>query len=199
MKTIYYNSAAANLCGKNPIIKAVLLNYIYNYHKPNIRKGPGSPACISLSQFVYRYMHKDLYIWKRSFIHKILKDLEKAGHIAIVRDEYKRPVYSVSQQIVTLLNDEKAQWVNFDLEVACRFNIYTAIVTRYILHVIDQSPKKVAYNLSVTRMAEVSCVSPAQIYRVIRHLEAEKIVKRDKSSLKHPTRALCLARYRRKE
>jgi hypothetical protein len=44
VKKIYYNSSVAQLCQKNGIIKAVLLNYIYNYHKANTSKGAGHPA-----------------------------------------------------------------------------------------------------------------------------------------------------------
>jgi hypothetical protein len=35
MKMISYNSSVAQLCKKNGIIKAVLLNFTYYYHKPN--------------------------------------------------------------------------------------------------------------------------------------------------------------------
>src|ERR1700677_5062173 len=105
MSTIYFNSDLAQVCGKNGIIKAVLIDYIYNYHKPNIRKGPGHPASISLREFVYRYTHGEQSLWKRSFIHRILKDLIKDGHV-IKTTENRMPVYSLSNRMELLLNDE---------------------------------------------------------------------------------------------
>ena len=118
MKNIYYNSTVARLCGSNGIIKAVLLNYIYNYHKPNIRKQAGSPASITLAEFVYQYSCEEKSLWKRSFIHRILKDLEKDGHITIAKDN-NLSVYSVTPRIVELLTDENSKVISFDLELAC--------------------------------------------------------------------------------
>ena len=194
MKIIYYNSAVARLCGRNGIIKAVLLNYIYNYHKPNIRKGAGHPACICLAECVDQYTDEDHALWGRSFIHKILKNMEAEGRLKINKDEDNRPVYTASQEVRNLLCAEDAVWVCFELRVACKCGICLAIVGRFILHIIDNSPKKLAYNLSVEKMSEVNCISPAQIYRAIRFLVEAGVVKRDKSLLKHPTRALALAR-----
>jgi hypothetical protein len=189
----------ARLCGRNGIIKAVLLNYIYNYHKPNSSKGIGHPACISLAEFVDQYTSGDIPLWRRSFIHKILKDLAKDRHLSITKNRYHRPVYAVSQEIATFLSNEEAVWVSFGLEDACKCGIYIAIVTRFLLHVIDSSPKKAAYNLDVQEMASVNCISPAQIYKVINFLIKCDIVKKDKSMLKHPTRALCLVRCKREK
>jgi hypothetical protein len=193
MKTIAYNSAVAKRCGKNGIIKAVLLNYIYNYHRPNIRKGAGTPASISLAQFVYQYTDGDKALWGRSFIHKILTDLCKDGHLVKAR-ENNMPVYSVSNEIAGLLTDDEVELVTFDLEVACRYGIHIAIMSRYLLYVIDKSPKGEAYNLDVDEMSEVNRISPAQIYRAIKYLVDTKIVKRVKSRLRYRSRALSLAR-----
>ena len=193
MGTIYYNSDVAQVCSKNGIIKAILINYVYNYHKPNIRKGPGHPANISLREFVYQYTHEDQSLWKRSFIHRILKDLIKDGFL-IKTEENRMPVYSVSDQIRCLLNDETAKTISFDLGMACEHGIYVAIMRRYLLHLIDKNPKGEAYNLKVTDMAEVNRISPAEIYRSINCLVAGQVLRKIKSPLKSHSRALSLAR-----
>lgn len=193
MKTISYNSDVARLCGANGIIKAVLLNYIYNYYKMNPRKGVGFPACISLREFVYQYGYDDKSLWKRSFIHKILKDLERDGHVLIAR-ENGLPVYSVSDQIAGLLSHGESPVVTFDLQIACDYGIHIAIVSRYLLHVISKSPEGEAYNLKVNEMSEVNCLSPAQIYRAIKHLIETKVVYRVKSRLRYRSRSLSLAK-----
>jgi hypothetical protein len=192
MKTITYNSAVAKRYGANGIIKAVLLNYIYNYHKLNPRKTAGHPACISLEEFVYQYQSGDKSLWKRSFIHRILQDLVKEGHLSKTR-EGNSPVYTVSPEIAALLTDPNPKAVSFDLAMACEYGINIAIVGRFLLHVIDRSPKGEAYNLSVKEMAEVNRLSPAQIYRAIKVLEDTKMVMRVKSRLKHCARSLSLA------
>lgn len=193
MKTISYNSDVARLCGPNGIIKAVLLNYIYNYYKANPRKGAGFPACISLREFVYQYGYDDKSLWKRSFVHKILKDLEREGHLLIAR-ENNMPVYSVSDRIAGLLRQERSPVVTFDLQVACDYRIHVAIMSRYLLHVISKSPEGEAYNLKVNEMSEVNCLSPAQIYRAIKYLIETKVVYRVKSCLKYRSRSLSLAK-----
>ena len=192
MKTISYNSAVAKLCGNNGIIKAVLLNYIYNYHRPNIRKKAGDPACISLAEFVYQYERGDKALWKRSFIHKILKDLHKEDRINIER-ENNMPVYSVKENVVALMNEAKATVVSFDLKLACEYGIHVAIMSRYLLYVIGKSPGGEAYNLSVDDMAEVNRISPAQIYRAINYLVETKVLRKVKSRLSRRSRALSLA------
>ena len=195
MKTIFYNSAVATLCGTNGIIKAVLLNYIYNYHKPARNRGAGYPARIALAEFVYQYMHEDLRLWKRSFIHKMLKQLQRHGYLHVEPDKQNRPVFSVSEEIADLLRDGNATRVSFDLELACRSNIYIAIVSRFILHVIDHSPGGIAYNLDVKEMSKVNRISVSEIYRIIAGLERVEVVKRVKSPLKHKSRGLHLARF----
>jgi len=193
MKNIYYNSAVAKACGKNGIIKAVLLNYIYNYHKLNIRKKPGDPAQISLAEFVYQYnVDEKKGLWQRSFIHKILKDLKKDDLLNI---EYKNkaPVYSVPPRITELLTAEDSVTVSFDLEMAIEHGIYLAIVYRYLMYVIDKSPEGQAYNLSVKAMSEINRISPAQIYREIKRLKG-KVILRVRSKIKYSTRALSLIR-----
>ena len=192
MKIISYNSAVAQLCGKSGIIKAVLLNYIYNYHKPNCRKGAGSPACITLAEFIYQYTYAETPLWGRSFIHRILKDLQKDGHINIGR-EGNLAVYSVSDQIAGLLSSGSAEVVSFDLQLACEFGIYTAIVSRFLLYVIGKSDGGVAYNLDVKQMSAVNRISPAQIYRAINHLIKTGVMKRVQSPIKRKSRALNLA------
>jgi hypothetical protein len=191
MKTIFYNAAVAKRCGQNGIIKAVLINYIFNYHKPNIRKGPGSPASISLTEFVEQYTHEDTPLWNRSWIHETLKTLEKDKHLNIARNK-NMPGYSVSNEIAELLKDEKAPLVSFDLETACRSGIHFAIVSRFVLHVIKQSPKGIAYKLSVKEMAEVNRLSPAQIYREINTLIEKGLVEKVEASGKGKSRSLNL-------
>jgi hypothetical protein len=193
MKNIYYNSSVARLCGKNGIIKAVLLNYIYNYHKPNIRKLAGHPALITLAEFVYQYSCEKKSLWRRSFIHRILKDMEKNNHITIAK-ENNLSVYSVAPKIVELLTNPNIKIVSFNLELACEAGIDVAIITRYLMYVIDQSPKGEAYNLNVEEMSEVNHISPAQIYRVIKHLIETGILRKLKSTLRFRPRALSLAR-----
>lgn len=193
MKDIYYNFAVASLCGDNCIIKAVLLNYIFNYHKPNPRKGPGSPASITLREFVYRYKVGDGGLWKRSFIHKILKDLQKDGHL-INTPEKGMPVYTVSPQFASLLADPQVPLISFDLEMACKHGIHVAIMQRYLLFVIDQSPDRVAYNLNVNSMAEDNGLSRSQIYKAIAILKSMKVLKAVKSHLRYRSRALSLSR-----
>ena len=139
MSTILFSSEVAQKCGNNGIIKAVLLNYIYNYHKQNHRKGVGSPAMITLREFVYQYGYEDMNLWKRSFIHKILKDLTDAGHLLKTLDN-NVPVYSVSSKVAFLLKEPEAKIVSFDLETACKYGIHIAIVSRYLKHVISRSP-----------------------------------------------------------
>ena len=194
MKTISFNSAVAKACGNNGIIKAVLLNYIYNYHTPNPRKGSGHPACISLREFVYQYGHESNALWKRSFIHKILTDLCRDGHL-LKTLENGLPVYSVSTEIAGLLTDENAPLVCFDLGLACEYGIHIAIMWRFLTHVISKSPKGVAYNLSVNEMAEINRLSPAQIYRAIKHMVDKKLLARVKMQSKHASRALSLSMY----
>jgi len=194
MSTIYYNSAVAKKCGNNGIIKAVLLNYIYNYHKQNPRKGPGHPASICLREFVYQYTSQDKSLWKRSFIHKILTDLCRDGHL--LKTEVNRlPEYAVSKEIAALLSDGGAELVCFDLGVACEYGIYVAIMSRYLKHVISKSPNRIAYNLSVQEMAEINRISPAQIYRSIKQLVESKVLARVKSPSKHCSRSLSLALF----
>ena len=195
MKDIYYNFAVARLCGDNRIIKAVLLNYIFNYHKPNPRKGPGSPASISLREFVYQYKVGDGGLWKRSFIHKILKDLQKDGHLINTPDN-GLPVYTVSSQFASLLADPQVPLISFDLEMACKHGIHVAIMHRFLLHVIDHSPDKVAYNLNIYRMTSDNGLSRSQIYKAIAILKDMKVVMPVKSELRYRSRALSLARYK---
>lgn len=193
MKDIFYNSGVAQYCGNNGIIKAVLLNYIYNYHRQNSRKKAGYPATISLAEFVYQYTQGDKSLWKRSFIHKILTDLCRDGHLIKSRDN-NMPVFSVSERIARLLNDSSFDLVGFDLGLACEYGIYVAIMSRYLLHVIDHSPHGIAYNLNVNEMAEINGISQAEIYRSIKQLEATKVVQRVKSPVTKYSRSLCLAR-----
>jgi hypothetical protein len=191
MSNIIYNSGVVARCGKNGIIKAVLINYIHNYHVQNPRKGAGHPAAISLKEFVYQYSMGDESLWKRSFIHRILRDLKKDGHITITQ-ENNRPVYSVSDAIAQLLLDKNAMLISFDLGMACEYGIHIAIMSRYLVHVIGKSPKKVAYNLSVKEMAGINHLSPAQIYRAIKHLVDSKVLSRVKMPSKTGSRALTL-------
>lgn len=194
MKSIYYNSAVAIRCGKNGIIKAVLLNYVYNYHKINIRKGAGHPAQISLAEFQEQYKMKDEKgLWGRSFIHKILKDLEEDRHLNN-NPENGRAVYSVSPEIAGLLNAKDAVVVSFDLELALQHTIYVAIVYRYVIHVIDKSKNGIAYNLNVKEMSEINRISPAQIYRVIKFLLEKKILQPPKQKWKQRSKGLSLTK-----
>ncbi len=105
------------------------------------------------------------------------------------------PVYAVSPEIAGLFAAEGSIVVSFDLEMACEHGIHVAIMRRYLLHVIDQSPKGEAYNLNVKDMAKVNKLSPAQIYRAISFLIHNKVLSRVKSQLKSCSRALSLARY----
>jgi hypothetical protein len=193
MNDIFYNSAVAQHCGNNGIIKAVLLNYIYNYHRQNPRKKAGYPASISLAEFVYQYTQGNKSLWKRSFIHRILADLCKDGHLIKIRDN-NMPVYRVSDNITHHLTDTNAVVIGFDLGLACEYGIYVAIMSRFLLHVIDQSPNKIAYNLNVNEMAGINGISPAQIYRSIQQLEAAQVVQRVKSPVTQYSRSLCLSR-----
>jgi hypothetical protein len=195
MKIIYYNSAVAKRCGKNGVIKAVLLNYIYNYHTLNIRKRAGHAASISLAEFVYQYKVGDADgLWKRSFIHKILRDLKTDGHLttSLINN---RPTYSVSSEIAGLLTDTKKKKISFALEEAVQHGIHVAVMQRYLQYVIKESPNGVAYNLSVKKMSEESCISPAQIYRAIEWLVTNEIVSRSESPVRRHSRALCLASF----
>jgi predicted transcriptional regulator len=191
MNNIIFNSGVAARCGKNGIIKAVLINYIYNYYVQNPRKGAGYPAPITLKEFVYQYSVGDGSLWKRSFVHRILRDLKKDGQITITQ-ENNRPVYAVSSAMAELLSDENATLISFDLGMACEYGIHIAIISRYLSHVISKSPNNVAYNLSVKEMAEVNHLSPAQIYRAIKHLVDTKVLARVKMRSKSSSRALSL-------
>ena len=194
MSNIYYNSTVAKMCGKNGIIKAVLLNYIYNYHKQNPRKGAGYPAKILLGEFVYQYAYEDKSVWKRSFIHKILTDLCRDKHLSKTQDNGV-PVYSVSSEVADLLTDESTPLVCFELKTACEYGIHIAIMERYLKHIITKSPKGVAYNLNVEDMAKINRLSPAQIYRAIKHLVDKKVLARVKMRSQYCSRALSLALY----
>ena len=194
MKTIYFNSAVAKRCGKNGIIKAVLLNYVYNFHKQNVRKGAGHPAFISLAEFVYQYKVDDGGLWERSFIHENLKEMEKAG-LLINTPENKMPVYSVSSKIDSLLTAKDAVVVSFDLGEAYEHGIHVAIMKPYLLHAIEQSPDRIAYNLSVKRMSEVNRLSPSQIYKAIQFLKDAKVIRPTKSPVQKYSRKMCLTGY----
>lgn len=194
MKNIYYNSAVAELCGSNGIIKAVLINYIYNYHTPNLRKGAGHPAKISLSEFVYQYKVDENGLWERSFIHETLGTLVNDGHV-IKSGEKNNPEYTVSSEVVVLLNDKMCEVVSFDLELAYEHGIHVAIMKRFLLHIIDKAPEGEAYNLKVEEMSAVNRLSPAQIYRAIKLLVDTKVLQRVKSRLRFRSRALSLARF----
>lgn len=194
MKFISYNSSVAKACGKNGIIKASLLNYIYNYHRTNSSKGCGYPASISLAEFVYQYRVNDVDgLWKRSFIHKILMDMVKEGRL-LKTGVKNSPTFAVSPEIVVMLTDRNAIIISFELGMAVNHGIDVAIMHRYLLHVIDQSPEGMAYNLSVKKMSELNRISHAQIYRAISWLEENEIVQRVQSPVLKYSRALCLAR-----
>ena len=193
MSTIYYNSAVARLCGNNGIIKAVLLQYIYNYHKPNIRKGAGTPACIKLAEFVYRYTSGDKPLWCRSYIHKILKDLETDEHLFVAREGIL-PVYTVSDDVAALLQDIEPINIGFNLELACKRGIHIAIVGRHLVHMIKKSPDGIAYHIDVNEMAELNHLSPAQIYRAIGYLQSHKILNKTQSPRTFPKRGMNLMR-----
>ena len=194
MKTIYFNSAVAELCGNNGIIKAVLINYIYNYHTSNPRKGAGHPACITLPDFVYQYQVEEKGLWERSYIHETLTTLVTDGHV-IKAGEKNRPEYTVSRAVVDLLTDDTAEIVSFDLRLAYEQGLHVAIMKQFLLHVIDKAPDGQAYNLKVGDMSAVNRLSPAQIYRAIKHLVDTKVLKRVKSRLRFRSRALSLARF----
>ena len=190
MNLIYYNSSVAQLCKKNGIIKAVLLNYIYNYHKTNARKGAGHPAQISLAEFRYQYLHEDKALWSESYIHEMLKALENQKHLKVTRDERNRPVYSVADQVATDLKRKDATWIGFDLGLACASNIYIAIIHRFLANVIEKSPDHVAYSLNVKEIAETNCISQAEIYRVIKNLVEIRIFKKVKSPVRTKLRGV---------
>jgi len=195
MRTIYFNSSVAERCGKNGIIKAVLLNYVYNYHKRNIRKGAGTPACIQLSEFVYQYKVDEKGLWERSFIHRNLKKLTDERFL-IKTTEDKVPTYSVSSEIVQLLTDKTCKIVSFDLEMAYVSGIHVAIMHRFLLHAIDQSPHSTLYNLQIDKVAEVNRLSKSQIYRAISFLEDTKVISRCKTRVKFHGRTLGMTRYK---
>jgi hypothetical protein len=195
MSTIYFNSAVARHCGNNGIIKAVLLQYIYNYHRSNPRKGAGTPASIKLTEFVYRYTSQEKPLWKRSFIHKILKDLETDKHLIITRDGIM-PVYSVSAEVAALLNAKRPELYAFDLATACTMGIHYAIISRHLLHIIDCSQKKVAYALDIPAIADASMVSAAQIYRIVDTMVAQNMVRKLASPLHYRKRGMNLCRFR---
>jgi len=167
---------------------------VFNYHKLAHDKGAGYPACIRLAEFVYTYMHANLSLWKRSFIHKMLKELIKAKHLNTEIDEYKRSVFSVSDEVAVLLRDKDGTWVSFGLQLACESTIYIAIVSRFLLHVIDNSPDGIAYNLDVKEMSKVNCISVPEIYRTIAGLEKLNVFKRVRSPLKRHSRGLHLTK-----
>jgi hypothetical protein len=192
MKTIYYNSSVAQLCKKNGIVKAVLLSYIYNYHKANIRKGAGYPASISLAEFVHQYTSKDKPLWKRSFTHKVLKSLEEDKHLIVAKDEANKRSYSVSAEVAAALTAKNGVWIGFELDTACEFGIYKAIVSRFLVLTIKNSPNRVAYHLCVEDMANVNCVSEAEIYRVVKGMVDAGALVKVKSPVKNRSRGLNL-------
>lgn len=193
-KTIYYNSAVAKRCGRNGIIKAVLIHYLYHYNKFKPREGLGSPACISLPEFVYQYkVTDDKGLWGRSFVHKVLRDLAKDGHLHITRNE-RMPVYALSQEIIDLIKSSETKTVAFDLNDAFELGIYFAIVARFLMRMIDNSPDRIAYNIDVAEMSETNCISRAQIYRAVKLLIEVNLVKKVRSLKKCHARGLHLSR-----
>ena len=106
------------------------------------------------------------------------------------------PVYTVSPQFTSLLADPQVPLISFDLEMACKYGIHVAIMHRFLLHVIDHSPDKKAYNLDVNSMASDNGLSRSQIYKAIAILKDMKVVMPVKSDLKYRSRALSLARYK---
>jgi DNA-binding MarR family transcriptional regulator len=200
-KNLCYNSAVAKLCCKNGIIKAVLLNYIYNYNKYKPKEGPGSPARISLAEFAYQYrVTDDEGLWERSTIHENLQSLKEEGYLKAEKDKHGI-VYTVSPQIAALLKSNQAKLVMFNLVVAYVKGIHVAIVSQFLLHTIDSSPNGIAYNLSVKAMAEVNGLSPAQIYRAIESLIEDGVIERAKPPVKtkSASRKLCLRRCKDSE
>jgi hypothetical protein len=191
MKTIYYNCELAEHCGNNGIIKAVLLQYIHNYHKANPRKGAGSPAQISLGEFVFRYAAEEKPLWCRSYIHRTLKELEAHEHLNVQR-ERNQPVYTVSPEAVEILNDSNGKLVAFELADACSSGLHKAIVKRHLLHMISLSPCGNAYHVNVNRMSRVNRISPAQHYRAILELIKEGVVMETRSPLWRRKRGRCL-------
>jgi hypothetical protein len=192
MTTIYYNSYVARICGNNGIIKAVLINYIYNFHKTNLRKGVGYPAKITLAEFVYQYTSGEKSLWQRSFIHRMLTDLCKDGHLLKTHEDGVA-IYSVSNEICELLNEKDTKLVSFKLSTACDYGIHIAIVAQYLRYVITKSPEGVAYNLDVNDMSEVNRLSPAQIYRAIKYLIEGKVFMKVKLPPGKRSRSLSLA------
>jgi len=200
-KHLYYNSAVAKLCGKNGIIKAVMLNYIYNYNRHKPKEGPGSPARISLAEITYQYrVTDDEGLWERSTIHETLQSLKKDGHLKAEKDKHGI-VYTVSPKIAALIESDDAEIVMFNLVVAYVKGVHVAIVSQFLLHAIDNSPNGIAYNLSVKEMAEVNRLSPAQIYRAIESMIEDGVIERAKcpSKQKRSSRKLCLTRCKESE
>ena len=195
-KHLYYNSAVAKLCGNNGIIKAVLLNYIFNYNKFKPKEGPGSPARISLAEFAYQYrVTDDEGLWERSTIHENLQALKEEGHLKAEKDKHGI-VYTVSPKVAALLESDKSEVVAFSLKHAYEFGIHLAIVSHYLLNVIDNSPNGIAYNLSVKVMAQVNRLSSAQIYRAIESMIEDCVIEKAKPPVKTKSaaRKLCLRR-----
>jgi hypothetical protein len=192
MKDIYYNSAVAKRCGKNGIVKAVLINYIYNYNKHKPLEGVGSPACITLAEFAYQYKYADTgALWKRSFIQEVLDQL-KRDKLIFAAKEYGRFIYSLTPEIIALLAADDGVLVSFDLGAACQFGIAVAVMHRYLRRVIENAPKGKAYNLSVKKISEVNKISPAQIYRAINFLKGARLFEDTEPPVKRASRAMSL-------